>query len=295
MEKKTILITGGAAGFGKEVAKKVAAKGWRIIIGARNEKKMDAAKQEITEATGNSDIITLPLDLSSLCSVRAFAEKVKELGYPIDSFLGNAGISSTPGLTEDGLDTVFETNYLGHALLTWLLLPVMSEDGKILLISSDMHEGLFTPLTYKPAVEVAKPDAAFANSPDRYNFSKLYVLYFVYEMASRLEAAGSKKVINAFNPGLMHTTGLIPDKRMFTEEFLNTMRATGHLGDIDQNSTTVCALMTDDAAGRDNGVYYDRDTTPGKSSELSYVLEYRKELWDLSLELTGMTEGEVEL
>ena len=295
MEKKTILITGGAAGFGKEVATKIAAKGWRIIIGARNEKKMDAAKQEITEATGNSDIITLPLDLSSLSSVRAFAEKVKELGYPIDSFLGNAGISSTTGLTEDGLDMVFETNYLGHALLTWLLLPVMSEDGKILLISSDMHEGLFTPLTYKPAAEVAKPDAAFAESPDRYNFSKLYVLYFVYEMAARLEAAGSKKVINAFNPGLMHTTGLIPDKRMFTEEFLNTMRATGHLGDIDQNSTTVGALMTVDAAGRDNGVYYDRATAPGKSSELSYVLEYRKELWDLSLELTGMTEDRIAL
>ena len=44
MEKKTILITGGAAGFGKEVAKKVAAKGWRIIIGARNEKKMDTQR-----------------------------------------------------------------------------------------------------------------------------------------------------------------------------------------------------------------------------------------------------------
>ena len=296
MSKRTILITGGAAGFGKEVATRIAAKGWRVIIGNRNVEKMEAAKQEIIAATGNEDIITLPLDLSSMRSVREFAEAVKALGYPIDSLLCNAGISSTVGRTkEDGLDMVFETNYLGHFLLTWLLLPDLTEDGKVLLISSDMHEGLFAPLVYKPAEEVAFPDEAFAEHPDRYNFSKLYVLYFVYELAERLNAAGSKKVVNAFNPGLMHTTGLIPDKRMFTEEFLNRMAATGHMGNLEQNADTVTALMTDDAVGRDNGAYYDRATVPGKSSALSYEEAPRKEIWELSLRLTGLKDEDLVL
>ena len=288
MSKRTIIITGGASGFGREVAQRIAAKGWRVIIGNRNVAKMEEAKQQIIASTGNEDIITLPLDLSSMDSVRSFADAVKALGFPIDSLLCNAGISSTPGRTVDGLDMVFETNYLGHFLLTWLLLPELTEDGKVLLISSDMHEGLFVPLAYKPAEEVAYPDEAFAEHPDRYNFSKLYVLYF-------LNAAGSKKVVNAFNPGLMHTAGLIPDKRMFTEEFLSRMAATGHMGNLEENAGTVTALMTDDAVGRDNGAYYDRATVPGKSSALSYEEAPRKELWDLSLRLTGLTDADLVL
>ena len=295
MSKKTILITGGAAGFGKEVATRIAAKGWRIIIGNRNIEKMEAARQEIIEKTGNEDIITLPLDLSSMRSTREFADAVKALGYPIDSLLCNAGISSTPGRTEDNLDKVFETNYLGHFLLTWMLLPDLAEDGKILLISSDMHEGLFAPLQYKPAEEVAFPDEAYAEHPDRYNFSKLYVLYFVYELAERLNAAGSKKVVNAFNPGLMHTTGLIPDKRMFTDEFLARMKATGHMGNLEENADTVTALMTEDGVGRDNGAYYDRATVPGKSSALSYEEAPRREVWELSLRLTGLKDEDLVL
>lgn len=296
MSKRTIVITGGAAGFGKEVATRVAAKGWRVIIGNRNMEKMEAAKREIIETTGNEDIITLPLNLSSLRSTREFAAAVKALDLPIDSFLGNAGISSTSGRTkEDNLDKVFETNYQGHFLLTRLLLPELTEDGKVLLISSDMHEGLFAPLQYRPAEEVAFPDEAFAEHPDRYNFSKLYILYFVYELAERLNAAGSKKVINAFNPGLMHTTGLMPDKRMFTEAFLNQMKATGHLGNLEQNADTVTSLMTDDATGRDNGAYYDRATVPGRSSALSYEKAPRRELWELSLRLTGLKDEDLAL
>ena len=121
------------------------------------------------------------------------------------------------------------------------------------------------------------------------------MLYFVYELADRLNAAGSKKVINAFNPGLMHTTGLIPDKRMFTEEFLTKMKETGHLGNLDENADTVTSLMIDDEVGRDNGAYYDRATVPGKSSALSYEEAPRKELWDLSLRLTGLTEDDLVL
>ena len=93
----------------------------------------------------------------------------------------------------------------------------------------------------------------------------------------------------------MHTTGLIPDKRMFTDEFLNQMKAFGRLGNLEENTGTVTALMTDDAVGRDNGVYYDRATVPGKSSDLSYQEAPRKEIWDLSLKLTGLKEEDLVL
>lgn len=286
---KTIVITGGAGGMGKEIAKNVSREGNRVIIGDVNEAAMAAAKAEIAEASGNDDIIALPLNLASLDSVRAFAAAVEGLGA-IDALLCNAGVSSTVGTTSDGLDMVFQINYLGHFLLVGQLLKdkALADDARIVLVSSDMHTGLFAPLEYRPAAGVAKPDEEFAQSPDRYNFSKLYLLYLDYYLARGLKAAGSSITINAFNPGLMHTTGLMPDKSQFNDEFLATIKAMGRLGNLEENAKTVHLLLTDDVVAGQSGNYYDRSTEPAKSSDLSYVEEYQQELWDFSLALTGL-------
>ena len=288
---KTIVITGGAGGMGKEIAKNISREGCKVIIGDVNQAAMDAAKAEIVEASGNDDVVTIPLNLASLDSVREFAAKVEEQGT-VDVLLCNAGVSSTVGTTADGLDMVFQINYLGHFLLIGQLLKdkALADDARIVLVSSDMHTGLFAPLEYRPAEQVAKPDAEFAESADRYNFSKLYLLYLDYYLARALKDAGSAITINAFNPGLMHTTGLMPDKSQFNDEFLNTIKAMGRLGNLEDNAKTVPELLTGSAVAGQSGNYYDRSTEPAQSSDLSYVEDYQKELWDLSLALTGLTE-----
>lgn len=294
MSEKTIIITGGAGGFGKLTATKIAAKGYRIIIADVNEEAMAATKDEVIKKTGNENIVTKKLDLSSLASVRKFSEDIKNDGEKISGLLCNAGITSVKGRSkEDNMDLVFEINYLGHFLLSLLLLPSLEENGRIMLVSSDMHVPLVGSIDWIPTDQVAYPEGDLASSELRYSYSKLCLLFFNYELSRKLKEAGSKRVINAFNPGLMYTTGLMKDKSVFTDEFLEKVKSMDRLGDIDKNSDIMAELMTDEEYGKESGKYFDRGTKAIKSSELSYNEEDQDQLWKDSLKLTGLTEEEV--
>ena len=76
----------------------------------------------------------MTLDTASLKSVRQFEENYAQTGFgPVYALLCNAGISGThTGLTEDDFDVVFQTNHLGHFLLTMRMLPHMAESILVL-------------------------------------------------------------------------------------------------------------------------------------------------------------------
>ena len=205
---KTVIITGANSGLGFETARKIASDtNFRLILACRNrEKAKDAAKQIITE-TGNQSIICMQLDTASLKSVRQFEKDYIQAGYgAIYALLCNAGISGThTGLTEDGFDVVFQTNHLGHFLLTRLMLPYMAEEGKIFITSSDMHDAPSGNMVWKGTEALAHPNEKLAKDNIRYSYSKLCNLYFTYELTRRLCDSGKKLYVNAFNPGLMKT------------------------------------------------------------------------------------------
>ena len=103
----------------------------------RNMEKGSEAADAIKSETGNVNIESRPLDLESFDSVRNFAKGLK--GTAIYALDNNAEISGMKtGTTEDGYDIVFQSNHLGHFLLTNLLLPQIEHDGRILNISSDI-------------------------------------------------------------------------------------------------------------------------------------------------------------
>lgn len=71
------------------------------------------------------------LDTGNLKSVRQFANAVSSKYAKIDILINNAGVMATPyHLTEDGFESQFAINYLGHFLLTHLLLPQLKAAGK---------------------------------------------------------------------------------------------------------------------------------------------------------------------
>ena len=71
------------------------------------------------------------LDTGSLKSVREFAAIVASKYPKIDVLINNAGVMATPyNLTEDGFESQFAINYLGHFLLTHLLLPNLKAAGR---------------------------------------------------------------------------------------------------------------------------------------------------------------------
>lgn len=293
--KKTIIITGGNSGLGYACAELIAGKSqeYRIILGCRDSGKGIAAKEELTAKTGNTDIFVIPLDLASLSSVRRFVEKCKEMKMtPVYGLICNAGIAGNHfGRTDDGLDCIFETNHLGHFLLTMLLLPMMQVDGRILAVSSDMHCPPTGELTWLGTEALARPGEELSSQLIRYSYSKLCNLYFVYELSRRLQEQQSGVIINAFNPGLMTETNFSPDKSRFTEAMLKSV--SDRIGSLAKSAGALSDLMTEPKFGAVSGEYYDRSTSTCKSSPLSYNMDNAKELWKRSIEFANLAMDEI--
>ncbi|MDO4265538.1 MAG: SDR family NAD(P)-dependent oxidoreductase [Eubacteriales bacterium] len=279
---KNIIITGATSGLGLETAKKAAkaSNEYRLILACRDMEKAECAKDEIVAYSGNSGVLPIQLDTASLDSVRAFAEQYRRGAYgKIYALLCNAGISGGhKGITKDGYDVIFETNHLGHFLLTRLLLPEMEEKGRIFATSSDMHDPFNTKLVWHGAEALAHPDAKLANSMDRYAYSKLCNLYFIYELNRRLQERGSEILANAFNPGLMKTN-FMPLNKLALESVKHLMPK--RFGDLEKSSDAYAALaaMPDLSV---SGQYFDRSTHTCETSALSYNRENALELWTYS-------------
>jgi len=285
---RTVIITGGNSGLGFETAKKIAQnKEYRIILACRNPEKAEAAVRKIQEETGDENILCMRLDTASLASVRAFAADYESQDRGgVYALLLNAGINGMhTGMTEDGIEIVFQTNHLGHFLLANLMLPYMEPDGKIFVTSSDMHDSPMGNMVWEGTDALAHPSEEGKQSRLRYSFSKLCNLYFVYELARRLEAEGRGIRVNAFNPGMMQTNFAPVDKARAAMVKLTMPK---RFGDLEKSSDAYAELVVNDALAVTSANYYDRSTTAIKSSELSYDMENAKELWEASERLCGL-------
>ncbi|OUM65164.1 hypothetical protein PIROE2DRAFT_60210 [Piromyces sp. E2] len=291
---KTVIITGANQGLGFETAKKIAAKSndFNVILACRNIERAEKAKDQIINETKNPNISVMILDTSSLKSVREFVENYRQnKKEPIHALICNAGISSKSNtakqVSKDGFDIIFATNHLGHFLLCNLMLPFMEKRGKIISIASDMHdppvkEGQkFEWLGVEP---IAHPNDEMAMDRSRYSYSKLCNVYFVYEFAKILKEKNSEVTVNAFNPGLMKTNFTDIEPKIF--EFIR-INAPHRYGDLEKSSSSLAELIYSDLI-QSSGNYYDRSTSTVKTSELSYNEKNAKELWDKSLEYTGL-------
>lgn len=280
---KNIIITGANSGLGFECAKKIAkaSNDYRVIMACRNLQKAEQAKKMIIEDSGNLNIECMELDTAELESVRHFAANYVKKNYgSVYSLLCNAGISGKhTGMTKDGYDIVFETNHLGHFLLTKLLLPHIEENGKIFVTSSDMHDAPNKTMIWEGTEKLAHPDDSLKEDSIRYSYSKLCNLYFVYELTRKLKERGSSILVNAFNPGLMKT-GFMPLDNKSIEFVRQNMPQ--RFGDLEKSSSALAELVTVKNIVTKSGLYYDRSTNSCRTSALSYDIENAKELWAAS-------------
>jgi len=139
---KRILVSGVSAGLGVETARSLAARGASVIGTARDLEKakraIAEARRDAAAAGGSIDLISL--DLASLASVRACADKLQEEGKPLDVIIANAGVMATPfGKTVDGFETQFGTNHLGHFVLVNRLASLISSGGRVIVLASSGH------------------------------------------------------------------------------------------------------------------------------------------------------------
>ena len=213
LEGKVILVTGGNIGLGKQCVLEYARHNpATIYLAARSPSKAHAAIDEIKQKLGASHAVSiqfLELDLSSLASVKAAAAKVIAEADRLDILMLNAGImASAPGLTQDGYEVQFGVNYLGHALLAKLLMPLLERtsrlpgaDVRAVMVTSRGHQ-----MAGKQGIEFdkLKTKCEHMGPFERYGSSKLANVLWARHAAK--EIPGIRFV--AAHPGLVGGTGL---------------------------------------------------------------------------------------
>ncbi|KAG5536947.1 hypothetical protein RHGRI_024395 [Rhododendron griersonianum] len=143
----TAIVTGATSGIGAETARVLAKRGVRVVIPARDLKRAGEVRERIQKESPKAEIILLEIDLSSFASVKRFCTEFLSLGLPLNILINNAGkFSQKLEFSEDKIEMTFATNYLGHFLLTELLLDKMVDtatnmgiQGRIINVSSVLH------------------------------------------------------------------------------------------------------------------------------------------------------------
>ena len=171
LKGKRILVTGVSAGLGVETARALVAHGADVVGAVRDPDKAKRATSEVSKAAAESggSLEVVELDLASLKSVRAAADKLAADGRLFDVIIANAGVMATPlGKTEDGFETQFGTNHLGHFVFVNRIAKLIKKGGRLVNLSSaghrysnvDLNDPNFETTPYEPFVAYGRSKTA---------------------------------------------------------------------------------------------------------------------------------------
>ncbi|BAZ45351.1 glucose/ribitol short chain dehydrogenase/reductase family protein [Chondrocystis sp. NIES-4102] len=313
---KTVIITGGNSGLGyfctQEIAKN---KDWYIIIACRNLEKANQAVEKLQATTNSKQITAMELDLASLAAIRSFVlEFTRRDLPPLGAIVCNAGVQfvQQQTYTQDGYDTTFGVNHLGHFLLVNLLLPQLITPSRIIFVSSDTHDA--SKITGMPAPYFRDPQLMAYPTQDpnlqdkkigevgriAYTTSKLCNVLCAYEFSRRFEAKNIKGIdVNVFNPGLMPGSGLAQDYTVTAKFVWNYILPifSNFIPKINRMSNAgkaLAKLVLDPTLDSVTGKYFSGFEMINSADE-SYDPIKAQQLWNGSLELVKLKPEEIRL
>ncbi|MCB9284578.1 MAG: SDR family NAD(P)-dependent oxidoreductase [Lewinellaceae bacterium] len=285
---RVAIVTGANAGLGYETALVFAQKDLTVIMACRNLEKGAKARDKILQQVPGADLDLMQLDLSAMQSVREFAEHFLKKYNRLDLLVNNAGVMVPPYTeTEDGFELQFATNYLGHFLLTGLLLDTVLQtpQSRVVSLSSIAHKN--GKIRFEDLQSRKKYSAMGA-----YSQSKLACLLFAYEMQRRLEKKGSSTLSVAAHPGVSNTDlpRHYPKWTKIIEPLIVPIFT--HSPKQAAEPTLYAALGQDvnggDYFGPDGWNEMKGQATKVNSTPLSKDPEVARRLWEVSEELTGV-------
>lgn len=197
----TAIVTGANSGLGFETTKAFVRQNIKVVMACRNLKKAEQAKNKILKSIPNAHLEIIPLDLNSLDSVRAFANTFQSKHKSLNILVNNAGfLANKFELSADGFESQLASNFLGHYLLTGLLLNTLknSENARIVSVSSLAHRFRSFDLNRINNSKKYFPFGVYADT-------KLACLSFSYQLHRKLEAKGLKIISTAAHPGVSRT------------------------------------------------------------------------------------------
>ncbi|PHQ39642.1 short-chain dehydrogenase [Halorubrum persicum] len=305
LDGNTVVVTGANSGLGYEGTRAFAAKGATVVMACRSVERAEAAADELRAEAGgevDGDLDVRECDLASLDSVAEFAEGLRAEYDAVDVLCNNAGVMAIPrSETDDGFETQFGVNHLGHFALTGRLFPLLTDaegvggDARVVTQSSGAHESGemdFSDLNWEESYGKWKA----------YGRSKLANLLFAYELQRRIDAAtregdadpGVRSV--ACHPGYADTnlqlrTAAESGSRLMT---VGMRLANAVLGQ--DAATGALPMLYAATADVDGGAYVEPGglmnmrgaPTLGRSNDASYDREDARRLWEYSTEATGV-------
>jgi len=135
-DKKIALVTGANKGLGLEIVKQLAAKGYTVLLAAREDKAKEPATALVAEGL---DVIPVRLDVTKLQDIANAAAMIEDKFGKLDALVNNAGVMlEAKQSTAAELRETYEANVIGPFELTRHLLPLLknSPAGRIVNQSS---------------------------------------------------------------------------------------------------------------------------------------------------------------
>jgi len=199
MGNKTYIVTGANSGIGKETALALARMGMKVVMAVRNRERGEKAREEIATETSSQQVTTMICDMSSMHSVKQFADEFRDRYERLDGLLNNAGVFlARRENSVDGYEMTIATNYLGPVLLTNELLPVLKSttQSRVINVCSGLYKSGRTDLDALQTQTRYRGMKAYADS-------KMMLLLYTYKLARLLEGTGV--TVNAVLPGFVAT------------------------------------------------------------------------------------------
>ncbi|GKT52432.1 putative oxidoreductase DltE [Colletotrichum spaethianum] len=291
---KVIIVTGGSSGLGKESVLQLAKHNPKTIyLTARTEARGKAAIKEIQEAVpaAKDRIKFLELDLASFASIEKAANTFLGSSDRLDILMNNAGLASaTTGITIDGYEVNFGSNYMGPALFTKLLLPIIvktaeqhAADVRVVNLSSELFkqapkEGILLSRCKTPLEDVS--------SLARYGQSKLADYYHTHTLS---QLYPSVKFV-AIHPGVVNT-GIFDDFKKKHPWLGGLVSAAGSvmMTDVQAGARAQLWASTANKESVKSGAFYNQKLKEFKEGVL-YDKKAEKDLWDWT-ELEFQSQG----
>jgi NAD(P)-dependent dehydrogenase (short-subunit alcohol dehydrogenase family) len=242
-QSKTILVTGGSDGIGRQTAEVLAGRGHKLWIIGRNPAKTEAAAKKIGAKFLIADLLR-PNEVKRVC--KDFMQQESGL----DVLINNAGgMFAKRELTPDGFERTFALNHLAYFVMVRELLPLLrqSEQGRIVNVASEAHRGAKLDITN---LQSEKSFSAWR----AYQGSKLANILFTRELSKRLR--GSNLTVNCLHPGFVASRfghdngGLWKRAIQLSQRFFAISEEEG--------AKTSVFLADDPSVANTSGEYFDR-------------------------------------
>ncbi len=291
MQNKVCVVTGATSGIGKAAAIGLGKAGADVIVIGRNRARGKHVINHIRSNPSGGKARFMECDLSSQRQVRELSEAIHMVVGRVDVLVNNAGANFDSFQTsEENIEMTFATNHLSHFLLTALLMDLLmkasgqASEARVISVAGESHRNLSG--EYERYLTLEGFDRRIAKRN-----SKLANLMFTYELSERIQGTGI--TANALHPGAVATrlgrnNGLLSWMRHIGIHVLKRNLISPKKG----ADTAIYLAVSPDVKGV-SGKYFDK-RKPVDSSPESRNKKAMQHLWELSLQMTSLTEAEME-